>query len=223
MIERVLSAYPPETPRMRATTTDHGQTIHVLPRKGVRRDSTQLPTSAPSPEHNLAIGGSHGERGRPARCRGTIGFRANQSRGRLRRDDRSRAGGVGRCRRQAIPRRMPPAPRGSACGSSGRCSRAPAAARQLRPWGIAIVGRSGPKRLPRCRSGGADDEAGSRLESCGDEDSCWAQAATVWAGAACPVQRMPDEQGCLPCGDYVGLATRSENALAALFAPIPVG
>ena len=45
-----------------------------------------------------------------------------------------RAGRVGRGRREAIARRMPPGSSGSACASPGPSSHRPAPARRLRPW-----------------------------------------------------------------------------------------
>ena len=63
-----------------------------------------------------------------------IARRALRSRGRPSPDDRSGDRGTGRCRREAVARRLPPGTTDPACASPGRSSRPPAAARQLRPW-----------------------------------------------------------------------------------------
>ena len=63
-----------------------------------------------------------------------------------------------RCVTEAVVRRVTAASRGSACGSSGRCSRPPSAGRQLSPWqrhseagaaarAEAVVARAGPACL----------------------------------------------------------------------------
>ena len=61
-------------------------------------------------------------------------FRAFRSRRRRRRDDRFGPERPADAAKKAIAPRMPLASSGWACASSGRSSRPPAAARQLRPW-----------------------------------------------------------------------------------------
>jgi hypothetical protein len=65
-------------------------------------------------------------------CGARVGRR--RSGGRAGPDDRDRGEPAARCPTKAAARRLTSASRRSACASSGRCSRAPCAARQLSAW-----------------------------------------------------------------------------------------